>query len=142
MGNYWFDQKFRISFSNLLEMGTLNLYFKNFSNEVKTNLYRQSDENDLERGVVLFKLNKSNVNSVRKIYQSGVNMFYITSTNEETNETSVIYEGTFIMSDSVEYVDDLGINYQRENEDVEIRRDNNQETAIVTRRRINPENNE
>lgn len=126
---------------NLLEMGTLNLYFKNFNNEVKTNLYRQSEENDLERGVVLFKLNKSSVNSVRKIYQSGVNMFYITSTNEETNETSVMYEGTFIMSDSVEYVDDLAINYQRENEDVEIRRDNNQETAIVTRRRINPENN-
>ena len=125
----------KIEYFNLLDVGTLEMYFKNFDSDIKTTLYRRSDEIDLERGTVVFKLNKDNISKVRRIYQSGVNMFYITSTNEETNETTVIYEGTFIMSDSIEYVNDLAKDYQDENDDVEIRRSGGQETAVVTRRR-------
>jgi len=125
----------KVEYFNLLNVGTFEMYFKNFDSDVKTTLYRRSDEVDLERGTVVFKLNKDNINKVRRIYQSGVNMFYITTTNEETNETTVIYEGTFIMSDSIEYVNDLAKDYQDENDDVQIIRDTGQETAIVTRRR-------
>lgn len=126
----------KVEYFNLLEMGEINLFFKNFESELKTNLYRQSDENDLERGTVIFKLKKDDVSKVRRIYQSGINMFYITSTNIESNETNVIYEGTFIMSDSIEYTRDLAQDYQNENDGVEIRRDNEQEYAIVTRKRV------
>lgn len=130
-----------VEYLNMLDLGEINLYFKNFDTEVRTNLYRQSDDIDLERGTVLFKLRKESVNKVRRIFQSGINMFYITSTNSDTNETNVVYEGTFIMSDSVQYVNDLAQDYQNENEGVEIRRDNNQETAIVTRRRTEGQDN-
>jgi len=125
----------KVEYLNMLDLGEINLYFKNFDTEVRTNLYRQSDDIDLERGTVIFKLRKENVSKARRIFQSGVNMFYITSTNAETNETNVVYEGTFIMSDSVQYVNDIAQTYENETEGVEIRRDNNQETAIVTRRR-------
>jgi hypothetical protein len=127
----------KIEYFNLLNVGTLDMYFKNFDSEVKTTLYRKSNEIDLENGTVVFKLNKDNINKVRRIYQSGINMFYITTTNQDTNETTVLYEGTFIMSDSIEYVNDIAKNYQDENDDVEIRRDSGQETAIVTRRSSN-----
>ena len=131
----------KVEYFNLLELGEINLFFKNFDTELKTNLYRQSDGNDLERGTVIFKLKKDDVSKVRRIFQSGVNMFYITSTNTDNNETNVIYEGTFIMSDSIEYVNDLAKDYQDENEGVEIRRDNNQEFAVVTRRRSQGDGN-
>jgi hypothetical protein len=125
----------KVEYLNLLELGEISMNFKNYDSEVKCTLYRKSNDIDLERGTVLFKLNKNDVNKVRRIYQSGINMFYIVSNNETTNESSVIFKGTFIMSDSIEYVNDEAINYQDENEGVEIRRDNRQETAVVTRRR-------
>lgn len=125
----------KIEYFNLLDVGNVEIYFKNFDSEIKGVLYRNSDEVDLERGSVVFKLNKEKINKVRRIYQSGVNMFYLTANNIETNETTVIYEGTFIMSDSIEYVNDLAKDYQDENENVEIIRDTGQEIAIVTRRR-------
>ena len=131
----------KVEYFNFLEVGEINLFFKNFDTELKTNLYRQSDENDLERGTVIFKLKKEDISKVRRIFQSGINMFYITSTNIESNETNVIYEGTFIMSDSIEYVNDLARDFQDENEGVEIRRDDNEEFAIVTRRRVQDSGN-
>lgn len=125
----------KVEYFNLIDLGEINLFFKNFDSELKTNLFRLSDGIDLEKGTVVFKLKKADVSKVRRIFQSGINVFYITSTNAKTNETNVIYEGTFIMSDSIDYVNELSQDYQNENDGVEIRRDNNQEYAIVTRRK-------
>ena len=128
---------------NLVNAGTIDLYFKNHNRDIKTSLYRKTGEIDLKNGTVVFKLNKNKVNDVRQIYNSGVNMFYITSTNEDTRETTVIYEGTFIMSDSVDYVEEMSSAYELEtndNEDsgnVEIVKDGTKETAIVTRKSLN-----
>ena len=130
----------KVEYLNLVNVGTIDLFFKNYDSEVKTTLYRKSNDVDLTNGTVVFKLNKEDVLDVRRIYQSGINMFYITSSNEETGETNVLYEGTFIMSDSINYVTDLAKDYQDENDNVEIRRDGGQETAIVTRRRIDNQN--
>jgi len=40
------------------------------------------------------------------------------------------------MGDSVEYVDDLAIDYQNSNLNIKINRDTGQEYAVVTRRRV------
>tara|TARA_R110000772_G_scaffold20466_2_gene56716 strand:+ start:33717 stop:35645 length:1929 start_codon:yes stop_codon:yes gene_type:complete len=125
-----------IDYFNLLNAGTINLYFKDHSRSIITSLYRKTGEIDLKNGTVVFKLDKGKVNDVRQIYESGINMFYITSTNEETDETTVIYEGTFIMSDSIDYVEEMSDIFSSENADVEIIRDDQKETAIVTRRSI------
>lgn len=129
----------QVEYFNLLEVGEINLHFKNYDREVKVPIYRKTGENDLKNGTVVFKLNKNKVNDVRQIYESGINMFYITATNEETEETTVLYEGTFIMSDSIQYVEDLSDSYE-ENVDgstanVQVIRDYGKETAVVTRRR-------
>ena len=125
----------KIEYLNLLDVGTVELFFKNHNFEIKSSLFEQSDAIDLSQGTVVFRLNKTQINDVRRIFQSGVNVFYITSTDPATNQTSVLYHGTFIMSDSIEYVNELAKDYQDENDDVEIRRDSGQEFAIVTRRR-------
>jgi len=129
----------KIEYFNLLEIGELNLVFKNPNEEIKSPVYRQSEDNDLERGTVVFKLERGKIGKIRRIFQSGVNIFYMTSTVEQTNEKTVLYQGTFIMSDSVDYVNDLAKDFRDENDGVEIRRDNNQETAIVTRRSADQE---
>lgn len=125
-----------VEYFDLLNVGKIHMYFKNYDFEVQTELYRKSEEIDLGNGTVVFKLKKEDINGVRRIYQSGINMFYITSTNDN-DEVTVIYEGTFIMSDSIQYLNDLAIDYQNSNVNVQINRDNGQEFAIVTRRRVN-----
>lgn len=130
----------QVEYFNLLNTGTIQLYFKNYNTEIPCELYRKTGEIDLENGTVIFKLDKTKVADVRKIYNTGVNMFFITSTNEETDETTVIYEGTFIMSDSIEYVEELAIDFQQDNVGVEVTRNSNQEFAIVTRRIVDGEN--
>lgn len=124
----------KVEYFDLLTVGEISMYFKNYDFEVQTQLYRKSEEIDLSNGTVVFKLKKEDINGVRRIYQSGINMFYITSTNED-DEVTVLYEGTFIMSDSIEYVDELATTYQSENDGVQIIRDTGQEFAIVTRSR-------
>jgi hypothetical protein len=129
----------KVEYFNLLEMGEINLIFKNPNEEIKSSIYRQSEDNDLEKGTIVFKLDRSKIERIRRIFQSGVNIFYITSTIESTNERTVLYQGTFIPTDSVDYVNDLARDFTNENDDVEIRRDSGQETAIITRRSADPE---
>lgn len=134
----------QIEYFDLMNVGTLHLHFKGRSKDIKTVLYRKSGEIDLKNGSIVFKLDKNRVNDVRQVYESKVNMFYITSTNEDTNETTVLYEGTFMMSDSVEYVEEMTQSYESElNNNLEdtgisinIDRDLSNETAIVTRKTI------
>lgn len=126
-----------VDYFDLLKVGTINLYFKNHNRDIKTSLYRNTGEIDLKNGTIVFKLNKNKVNDVRQIYESGINMFYITSTNEDTVETTVIYEGTFIMSDSIDYVEEMSESFQLESGgNVNIIRDSNIERAVVTRKQV------
>lgn len=132
-----------VNYFDLTNTGTLDLYFKDHNRDVKIPLYRKTGEIDLKNGSVVFKLDQGRVSDVRQIYESGINMFYITSTNEDTKETTVVYEGTFIMSDSIEYIEDVSNSFESETNEstdsdsnVQIIRDNRKETAIVTRKSI------
>lgn len=109
----------------------VNLVFKNTKNEVVCALYRQGNEVDLTSGVVIFKLAAKDIQTVRTIYQTKVNTFYIVVTNSN-NEKTPIYSGTFIMFDDITNV--ININEQV-NSDVKtsIKKDSSiVETAVIT----------
>jgi hypothetical protein len=75
---------------------------------------------------------------LKKVYDSGINIFYITGTSQST--TSVVYTGLFKVYDNRSNVEDL--NKQAENlslSNPNIILDPNQgkETAVVTRKLVN-----
>ena len=90
---------------NLINNGDVKLVIKNTQLSVETSLYLETNQVDLERGVVIFKLTKSKINDVRRIYESGINVFYITAT--ANNVTTVIYSGTYLLYDSASNVSAL-----------------------------------
>lgn len=95
----------KVNYMDLTNMGEIKLVIKNNSNIVEMPLYSESDEVNLLNGFVVFKLVSNKINDLRRIYSSGINVFYITSTNQNT--TTVVYSGLYKIYDSVDNVNSL-----------------------------------
>ena len=96
-----------VKYLDLNNGSTLKLVFKNEQLVQEARLYTESDEIDLENGVLVFRLEKSQISDVRKIFNSGTNVFYITSTPQNNSTTTIVYSGTYIMYDSNKNVTSL-----------------------------------
>ena len=86
------------NYFDLTGYGLIQLVFKNTQMEYNFQLYSNNGEISLINGVVLFLIPTNKISDIRSIYNSGVNTFYITSTQQ--NITSVIYSGLFELYDS------------------------------------------
>ncbi len=123
---------------NLISNGEIKMVIKNTSLSIDAGLYADSSEIDLENGIVVFKISKGKINDIRRIYESGINVFYITSSSNSV--TSVIYSGTYLPYDSTQNV--INLNNQAlidgigNNGEPSIIEDPNKkrETAIITRK--------
>lgn len=111
-----------IKYMDLNNGSTLKLVFKNDQLSQEARLYTESDAVDLENGVLVFRLEKSQISDVRKIFNSGINVFYITSTPQNNSTTTIVYSGTYIMYDSRKNVNSLN--------DAVIQRENGVSTAV------------
>lgn len=87
-----------IEYMDLSNLGEIKLTFKNQNLNVDCTVFTESGENNLVTGFVVFKLSASRIPDLRKIYESGINVFYITST--QMSSTTVIYSGLFMIFDS------------------------------------------
>lgn len=85
-------------YMDMTNMGEIKLVIKNQQLSVDTGLYMASNQVDLSKGQVVFKIPASKMNDVRKIYDSGVNVFYITA-KQDSGQT-VVYSGLFTIYDS------------------------------------------
>lgn len=83
----------------------IKLTIKNDSNSISFIPYIESEQIDLANGVVAFKISQSKFLEIKRIHNSGVNVFYITGTN--TSTTSVIYTGLFKLYDDKNNVNEL-----------------------------------
>ena len=83
----------------------IKLTIKNDSTIVSFTPFIESGEIDLVNGMITFKINEAKISDIKKIYNSGVNIFYITGKNSLT--TSVIYTGLFKIYDDINNIDDL-----------------------------------
>lgn len=117
-------------------LGDIRLQFKNDFETVEIPVYTDAELN-LSIGQVAFRVMQSKVATLKKIYQSGVNLFYITSTLQ--GMTTVIYTGLFKIYDNPINVSQL--NTASANASPSIIKDPNlpRETAIVTRKPITKE---
>lgn len=89
-------------YMDLTNMGEIKLVFKNTKSQVEFKLYTQSNSLDLTKGQIVFRISQNKINEIRQIYDSGINVFYITSNLNSLN--TVIYSGLFTLYDSKENV--------------------------------------
>lgn len=113
----------------------IKLTIKNDANSISFTPYIESGQIDLVNGAIAFKISQSKFLEIKRIYNSGVNVFYITGTN--TSTTSVIYTGLFKLYDDKNNVTEL--NQQAASQPAIILDPTPpKETVIVTPRAVTP----
>jgi hypothetical protein len=113
-------------YMDMTNMGEIKMVIKNQQLSVDTGLYMASNQVDLSKGQVVFKLPASKMNDIRKIYDSGINVFYITATLD--TGTTAVYSGLFLVYDSKDNVMNLNSNMAQ----IQSNLSNNQEPSIIT----------
>lgn len=123
---------------NMTGYGEIKLIFKNDNNIYEFPLYTESGSVDLSIGQISFKISQNKYSDIKRIYNTGINVFYITSLSQGIN--SVIYSGLYKIYDNIQNISNLNIGVASDAKPFIIK-DNNitQETAIVTRRPITTE---
>jgi len=123
---------------NMTGINEIKLVIKNDQNQFTFPLFIESGDIDLTIGQVIFKIPQNRFNDIKKIYDSGINLFYIVGTSQST--TSVIYTGLFKIYDNkanVTTLNDQAANVNLGNPSIILDPSQTKETAIVTRKLIN-----
>jgi hypothetical protein len=110
----------------------IKFVIKNDSNAISFEPFIESGEIDLVNGGLAFKITQSKFQEIKRIYNEGINIFYITGTNLST--TSVVYTGLFKIFDDRNNVEDL--NQIASNPEIILDPTPIRPTAIVSRRPI------
>ena len=92
-------------YMDLSNMGIINLVIRNDQLEMDFSLYTDTGEINLAIGQIVFKITQNKFNDIKRIYESGITVFYITSTSQ--NITTVIYTGLFMIYDSLNNINNL-----------------------------------
>jgi hypothetical protein len=119
-------------------LGEIKLAFRNDKTTEEFSLLIESTDINLKLGQVVFKIPQAKVLSIKKIYESGVNLFYILASNQ--NNVSVIYTGLFQIFDNLANVSTLNKDSAKDNKP-SINQDPKlpKETATVTKKLITGE---
>jgi hypothetical protein len=122
-------------FLNMTGYGDIKLTFRNDSKTFDFPLYTDSGSVNLDLGQLSFKITQNKFVDIKKLYESGINLFYITSDIQSVK--SVVYSGLFKIYDSAANVS--GLNQEAASSaNPAIIKDPKlpQETAVVTRRPV------
>jgi hypothetical protein len=95
---------------DLTTLENLKMVIKSDSKDLSFNIYRDSAENDLENGIVVFRVPIGQYQSLKKIYNTGFNLFYVVGVDEDSIK-KIVYSGTFVPWDSFNNLNRLEINY-------------------------------
>jgi hypothetical protein len=124
---------------DMTAMGEIKLAFRNDNTTEEFSLLIESTEINLKLGQIVFKIPQSKVLSIKKIYESGVNLFYIISSTQ--GNVSVVYTGLFQIFDNLANVSTLNKDSVTEGNTPTINQDPKlpKDTAVVTRKLITGE---
>ena len=118
-------------------LGEIKLAFRNDKTTEEFSLLVESTDINLKLGQVVFKIPQSKVISVKRIYESGVNLFYIIASNQ--NNVSVVYTGLFQIFDNLTNVSTLNKDSATGNSSINQDPKLPKETAVVTKKLITGE---
>lgn len=94
-----------IEYMDMTNMGEIKFVAKNQQILFETTLLISSNEVDLVNGIVVFRIPASKIPDLRKISDSGYNLFYVTSTTD--SGTVVAYSGIYAIYDTPENAQNL-----------------------------------
>jgi hypothetical protein len=78
----------------------LKFTIKSDKKDLNFDIYKDSSENDLENGRVVFKISEGSYNDIKKVSASGFDLFYINGV-DESGLKIIVYSGFFLPWDSV-----------------------------------------
>jgi hypothetical protein len=81
---------------------SLKLVFKSDGKILEKSYYVQSSDNDLKNGVILYKIDQTDLSTVKEIYNSGFKNFYLTIYANDTK--SQLYSGKYEFYENVKFV--------------------------------------
>lgn len=125
----------KVDYLDLSSSGDVKLVFKSDRNSYEFPLFMETGEVNLGIGIIVFKIPVSKINDIRKIYNSGFNVFYITTSGN--NLTTSVYSGVYKLWDNIDVIGET--NAEQEANELQIVTDletKQRETAIVTVRTI------
>jgi hypothetical protein len=112
---YPFDNVFKFSvatglptqpqYFDMTGFDEVKFILKSDKSEVSVGLYTETGQVDLKIGQLVFKVPQAKFSEIKKIHDSGVNVFYLTGVSKGI--TSVIYTGLYKIYDSKNNVIDL-----------------------------------
>lgn len=117
-------------------LGEIKMAFRNDNTTEEFTLLAESTDINLKLGQVVFKIPQSKVISIKRIYESGVNLFYIIASSQ--GNVSVVYTGLFQIFDNLANVSTLNRDSVAEGNKPSINQDPKlpKDTAVVTRKLI------
>jgi hypothetical protein len=95
---------------NLTTLEDLKMVIKSDSKDLSFDIYRDSAENDLENGIVVFRVSIGHYQSLKKINNTGFNLFYIVGIDENSIK-QIVYSGRFLPWDSFSNLNKLETNF-------------------------------
>ncbi len=129
----------KIEYMDLTSFSEIRMVFKNDLSNIEFDLYMNSGQIDLINGVLVFKIPENKIKEIKKMYEFGINTFYIITSSNDIR--TAIYSGIFKIFDSNENI--IEINNEQEYNEKSIIEDeinNRKETAVVTVRTIETKN--
>lgn len=129
------------SYLDMSGLGEIKISFKNDANVADFPLMTEAQDLDVSLGQVAFKIPQSKFQQVKRIFQSGVNIFYITATNG--GSTTIVYTGLYQIYDTLGNVGALNAGAATAGNAPSINKDPNlpKETAIVTKKLVTDKTN-
>ena len=89
--------------SDIMLNSNLSLIFKSDTKSIEKNVYSQSGDNNLEMGVVVFKVNQEDIPILKQMIKDKFDNFYIILTANKTK--SLLYSGKFKIYENIKFVD-------------------------------------
>ena len=117
-------------------LGEIKLAFRTDNTTEEFTLLAEATDINLKLGQVVFKIPQSKVMAIKKIYEAGVNLFYIIASSQ--GNVSVVYTGLFQIFDNLANISALNKDSAANpgiNQDPKLPK----ETAVVTRKLITGE---
>lgn len=89
--------------TKITENSQITLSFKNDVDMFEKNMWQETDLNDFENGIVVFKIDQQDLQTIKKIGLKNKN-FYITIKSEKTGVRSLLYSGKWVNFEDVTFL--------------------------------------
>lgn len=124
----------QVEYLDLTSTSEIKLVMKSQTLTCEFPLYIESGQVDLSIGTLIFRIQASRINDLKKIYDSGNSLFYVTTTS--SGITSVIYSGLYKIYDTRQNIEQLNLQQQADEASIISDPDAARGTALVTVREV------